>query len=199
MEGFYWIVDEETYDKYACNDKSEKEYFRYGRDGLFGVHAKDFFNSILRDRKVRVKIHCEYIDNEEDKKENDRGDGIHFICRSNEEARRFWDSVSRAASRANKETIRKINESYQENIKIKKEVGDDMSLVGKKVKIRVDNYDADTLSPNFIKFLEDNKDRIFTVMQEPKYEGTDLYSLVEEPTWVFYETSLERVRFAGEM
>jgi len=74
-----------------------------------------------------------------------------------------------------------------------------MSLVGKKVRIRVDNYDTDILSPKFIKFLEDSKGKIFTAMQEPKYKGTDLYCLEEEPIWVFFVSNLEVVKFEGEL
>lgn len=74
-----------------------------------------------------------------------------------------------------------------------------MGLVGKKVRVRVDNYDADTLLPKFIKFLEDSKGKVFTAMQGPKYKGTDLYCLEEEPIWVFFVSNLEVVKFEGEL
>ncbi len=42
---------------------------------------------------------------------------MNFRCESTEEARRFWNSVDKAASKAPREVIIKINESYRQNIK----------------------------------------------------------------------------------
>ncbi|HHU98096.1 MAG TPA: hypothetical protein GXX67_12695 [Petrimonas sp.] len=74
-----------------------------------------------------------------------------------------------------------------------------MSLVGKKVKIKVDEYDRSELSSLFIDFLDKNRDKVFTAIQEKKYKGTDLYSLEEEPMWIFHTRFLERVKFEEEM
>lgn len=74
-----------------------------------------------------------------------------------------------------------------------------MKLVNKKAKIKVDEYDRSELSPLFIEFLEDNRDRIFTIGQEPKYKGTDLYILQEDPRWIFHIRYLEVIKYAGEM
>ena len=41
---------------------------------------------------------------------------INFRCESTEESKRFWGSVDKAASKAPKEVIVKINESYKRNI-----------------------------------------------------------------------------------
>ncbi len=74
-----------------------------------------------------------------------------------------------------------------------------MSLINKKVKIKVDNYNKKELSPMFIKFLNESKDKIFTAQQEKKYKGTDIYILEEEPMWTFYVSNLEVVKFAGKL
>ena len=74
-----------------------------------------------------------------------------------------------------------------------------MSLINKKVKIKVDNYNKKELSPMFIKFLNESKDKIFTAQQEKKYKGTDIYILEEEPLWTFYVSNLEVVKFAGKL
>ena len=74
-----------------------------------------------------------------------------------------------------------------------------MSLINKKVKIKVDNYNKKELSPKFIKFLNESKDKVFTAQQEKKYKGTDIYILEEEPLWLFHASNLEVVKFAGEL
>jgi len=74
-----------------------------------------------------------------------------------------------------------------------------MSLVNRKAKIKVDEYDRSELSPFFIQFLENSRDKIFTVGQEPKYDGTDLYILQEDPRWIFHIRYLEIIKYVGEM
>lgn len=74
-----------------------------------------------------------------------------------------------------------------------------MSLVNKKVKIKVDNYNKKELSSKFIKFLDGSKDKVFTAQQEKRYKGTDIYILEEEPMWTFHVSNLEVVKFAGEL
>lgn len=66
-------------------------------------------------------------------------------------------------------------------------------MIGKKVKIIYENYDPNQMNLMFSRFLEDSKGKIFTVGQEKKYKGTDIYILKEEPTWLFYGRNLEIV------
>ena len=66
----------------------------------------------------------------------------------------------------------------------------------KKVKIKVESFYNRTheLSPLFIKFLEENADRLFTAKQEKKYKGTDIYTLKEDDRGRFHEVDLRKVK-----
>ncbi len=39
-----------------------------------------------------------------------------FRCKTTEESKRFWNAVDKAASKAPKKVITRINDSYQRNI-----------------------------------------------------------------------------------
>jgi len=71
-----------------------------------------------------------------------------------------------------------------------------MSLVNKKVKIKIEKFDADRdkYSNKFLKFIDENKNRIFTVKQEKKHKGTSIYTFKEDDTWLFYENTLEKIK-----
>ncbi len=73
-----------------------------------------------------------------------------------------------------------------------------MSLHNKKVKIKVDDIIKREESPSeiyltetFLKFINDNKDKVFTAQEEEKYNF--FYSLKENDDWIFFETDLELV------
>ncbi len=69
-----------------------------------------------------------------------------------------------------------------------------MSLHNKKVKIKVESFieREELLSKFFLKFINDNKDEVFTAQKEINMEG--LYSLKENDIWTFFETDLELVK-----
>lgn len=71
-----------------------------------------------------------------------------------------------------------------------------MRITNKKVKIKVDNFleHRDMFSPIFINFILDNKDKIFTVKQEKKYKGSDIYTFKEDDKWLFCIADLEVVK-----
>ena len=63
-------------------------------------------------------------------------------------------------------------------------------ITGAKVKINVDRIlgRPGSLSTKYTKFLEDNKDKVFTVMKEVDTPYSTFYSLVEDnsvPKWMF--------------
>ncbi len=68
-----------------------------------------------------------------------------------------------------------------------------MSLHNKKVKIKTENFNGreELLSKLFLKFINENKDEVFTAKREKNTEG--LYGLEENDIWTFFETDLELV------
>lgn len=72
---------------------------------------------------------------------------------------------------------------------------------GEKVKIDYDrflkNEEKSPQLPKFIEFVEENKDKIFTVMYEPMYEKKKMICCLEEdtsePRWTFSPYELIRV------
>lgn len=72
-----------------------------------------------------------------------------------------------------------------------------MNLTNKKVKIIIENFTEKRrkdLSQKFIDFIENNQHKIFTVKQEKKYIGTELYTFKEDDTWLFHVSDLRRVK-----
>jgi len=77
--------------------------------------------------------------------------------------------------------------------RFKKKFGEREDPNGKKVRIKTDDYvkrikDGE-LSQNFIEYLEDNKDRIFTAKSVPNSKIR--YTFVEDETWIFTFYDLE--------
>lgn len=70
------------------------------------------------------------------------------------------------------------------------------TLNNKKVKIKVENfYEAkDKLSNQFLNFLRESKDVVFTAKLDKKYPNGVLYTLKENDLWLFYEDDLEVVK-----
>ncbi len=68
-----------------------------------------------------------------------------------------------------------------------------MSLVDKKVKIKIDNLykRKKELSNKFLDFLEENKNTIFTVKLDEKHPHGILYTFEENDIWLFYENDLK--------
>ena len=69
-----------------------------------------------------------------------------------------------------------------------------MSLIGKKCKIKFNNYKPEEMNQAFTEFLYKNRDNIFTIDQEEKYKGGDIYILAEDPRWLFHVVNLEVIK-----
>ena len=66
---------------------------------------------------------------------------------------------------------------------------------GDKVKIDIEKYrwQKDSLTEVFWKFMEDNKDRIFTLVEHRKNSDNVLWEIKEDPRWLLYNDYLNKV------
>ena len=66
-----------------------------------------------------------------------------------------------------------------------------MSLAGKKVKLNMEFFDKVKTSKIFRKFLDENKDNVFTVVFYMELHDRTAYHLKEDPNeFVFFENEL---------
>lgn len=68
-------------------------------------------------------------------------------------------------------------------------------LPGDKVKINIAKYEwqKDSLTDVFWKFLEDNKNTIFTLVEHRKGTENVLWEIEEDPRWLLYADYLTKV------
>ena len=67
---------------------------------------------------------------------------------------------------------------------------------GKKVKIRTENFNKNKhwYSKKFLKFISQNKNKIYTLKKVNKYPNGFMWTFVEDDTWLFAETDLEKIK-----
>jgi hypothetical protein len=99
-------------------------------------------------------------------------------------------------------SLNDIKQLYNESIKItvsklkedKTKVSVIQSLNNKKVKLNVDKILNNEKRNNskFIKFVKENKDKIFTAVMNSKMNS--MYNFKEDDTWLFYESDLIEIK-----
>jgi hypothetical protein len=58
--------------------------------------------------------------------------------------------------------------------------------------------DKRRLSPEYIKFVEQNRDKIFTAQKDPLRPNSEFWTFIENQDWIFHPIDLKIVSFVGE-
>lgn len=74
--------------------------------------------------------------------------------------------------------------------------------MNKVVKVQINTKrllkDKHKLSPEYIKFVERNKDEIFTAQKDPQRPDSEFWTFVENQDWIFHPIDLKVVSFIDE-